>query len=281
VGAATRPRRELTRMATGGSWSDYTYDPPFETTLKNLPGIRDPRELARLEKFAVQLRLQDLYAGDGLFPGYGDVESIRNLHLYLYQDLYGHSGELRTVEVGVEHRDRVAPVAQIRPVLEAACALANDPAWHRMDPEDFAWRAAEIHALLEYAHPFVIGNGVTAREFLADVASVGPYSVDVEAMGWPSGPLAVSAVTRDPDGTYRAHPGPGVALAIHRALSVDGEALQAARDRVEASATREVLAAVGDPGSVQVFADRRAVEDQWWRDRVWAKQGRTPTGLGR
>jgi hypothetical protein len=130
----------------------------------------------------------------------------------------------------------------------------------------------------------VIGNGVTAREFLADVASVGPYSLDVEAMGWPSGPLAVSAVTRDPDGTYRAHSGPGVALAIHRALSVDGEALQVARDRAEASVSREVLAAVSDTGpavSLQAFADRRAVEDQWWRDRVWAKQGRTPTGLGR
>ena len=46
-------------MAAGGSWSDYTYDPPFETTLVNLPGIRDPQELARLEKFAVRLRLQD------------------------------------------------------------------------------------------------------------------------------------------------------------------------------------------------------------------------------
>ena len=268
-------------MAAGGSWSNYTYDPPFETTLVNLPGIRDPQELARLEKFAVRLRLQDLYAGDGLFPGYGDVESIRNLHLYLYQDLYPFAGEYRNVEVGVEHRDRVAPVAEIRPVLEAACALANDPAWHRMDPEDFAWRAAEVHALLEYAHPFVIGNGVTAREFLADVASVGPYSLDVSAWVRPSGPRALSSVTREADGTYRAHPGPAAAVAIHRALSVDGEALQVARDRAELAPSREVLAAVGDPGSVQVFADRRVVEDQWWRDRVWAKQGRSPTGLGR
>ena len=128
----------------------------------------------------------------------------------------------------------------------------------------------------------MIGNGVTAREFLADVASVGPYSLDVEAWGWPSGPLAVSSVTRDPDGTYRAHPGPGVALAIHRALSVDGDALQAARDHTELAPTREVLAAVSDTTpTTQAFADRRVVEDQWWRDRVWAKQGRTPTGLGR
>ncbi len=266
----------------GGSWSDYTYDPPFETTLVNLPGIRDPRELALVEKFTVALRVRDLRAGDIAYPAYGDVESIRNLHLALYQDLYGHSGELRTVEVGVEHRDRAAPVAEIRPVLEAACALANDPAWHRMDPEDFAWRAAEIHALVEYAHPFVIGNGVTAREFLADVASVGPYSLDVAAMGWPSGPLAVSSVTRDPDGTYRAYPGPAVALAIHRSLSVDGEALAATRDRAELSATREALSAVSETTpTTQAFADRRAVEDQWWRDRVWTKQGRTPSGLGR
>ena len=268
-------------MAAGGSWSDYTYDPPFETTLVNLQGIRDPQELASLEKFAVRLRLQDLYAGDGLFPGYGDVESLRNLHLALHQDLYPFAGELRTVEVGAEHRDRVAPVAEIRPVLEAACGLANDPAWHRMDPEDFAWRAAEIHALLEYAHPFVIGNGVTAREFLADVASVGPYSLDVAAWGRPSGPLAVSAVTREADGTYRAYPGPAAAVAIHRSLSVDVEALQAERDHAELSSTREVLAAVGDPGSMQGFADRRAVEDQWWRDRVWAKQGRTAPGISR
>jgi len=265
----------------GGTWSDYTYDTPFDTTLVNLPGIRDPRELALVEKFTVALRVRDLRAGDLTYPAYGDVESIRNLHLYLYQDLYGHAGEFRAVEVGVEHRDRVATVGEIRPVLEAACALANDPAWHRMDREDFAWRAAEIHALLEYAHPFVIGNSVTSREFLADVASVGPYTLDVAAMGWPSGSLAVSTVTRDPDGTHRAYPGPAAALAIHRSLSVDGDALQAARDRAEAAATREVLAAIGDPGSMQGFADRRAVEDQWWRDRVWTKQGRTAPGMAR
>jgi len=268
-------------VAAGGSWSDYTYDPPFDTTLVNLPGIRDAQALALVEKFTVALRVRDLHAGDLTYPAYGDVESIRNLHLYLYQDLYQFAGEYRTVEVGAEHRDRVAPVAEIRPVLEAACALADDPAWHRMDREDFAWRAAEVHALVEYAHSFVIGNGVTAREFLADVVSVGPYSVDVAAMGWPSGPLAVSAVIREADGTYQAYPGPGVAVAIHRALSVHGEALRAARDRAELAPTREVLAAVGDPGSVQVFADRRAVEDQWWRDRVWTKQGRTAPGLGR
>lgn len=265
----------------GGSWSDYTYDPPFDTTLVNLPGIRDAQALVLVEKFTVALRVRDLRAGDLTYPAYGDVESIRNLHLALYQDLYPFAGELRTVEVGVEHRDRVAPVGEIRPVLEAACALANDPAWHRMDPEDFAWRAAEIQALVEYAHPFVIGNGVTAREFLADVASVGPYSLDVEAWGWPSGPLAVSAVTRDQNGSYQAYPGPGVALAIHRSLSVDVEALRAERDHAELSQTRDVLAAVGEVPTAQVFADRRAVEDQWWRDRVWNKQGRTPTGLGR
>ncbi len=268
-------------MAAGGSWSSYTYDPPFETTLVNLPGIRDPRELVLLEKFTVALRVRDLHAGDAQFPGYGDVESIRNLHLYLYQDVYPFAGEFRTVEVGVEHRDRIAPVAEIRPVLENACVLANDPAWHRMDAADFAWRAAEIHALLEYARPFVVGNVVTSREFLADVASTGPYTLDVAAWDRPSGPLALSAVTREADGTYRAHPGPAAALVIHRALSVDGEALRAERDRAELAPSREVLAAVGDPGSVQVFADRRAVEDQWWRDRVWTKQGRTPTGLGR
>ena len=81
-------------MAAGGntSWGSYTYDPPFDTTLVNLPGIRDPRELALLEKFTVALRVRDLHAGEAQFPGYGDVESIRNLHLYLYQDLYDHGG---------------------------------------------------------------------------------------------------------------------------------------------------------------------------------------------
>lgn len=268
-------------MTAGGSWSSYTYDPPFDTTLVNLPGIRDPRELALLERFTVALRVRDLYAGDAVFPGYGDVESIRNLHLYLYQDVYPFAGEFRTVEVGVEHRDRIAPVDQIRPVLEEACGLANDPAWHRMDAEDFAWRAAEVHALLEYARPFVVGNVVTSREFLADVASIGPYTLDVTAWDRPSGPLALSAVTREADGGYRAHPGPAAALVIHRALTVDVEALQTARYRAELSSTRDMLAAVGDTTPTQAFADRRAVEDQWWRDRVWTKQGRTPTGLGR
>ena len=92
----------------GGTWSDYTYDPPFETTLVNLPGIRDAQALALVEKFTVALRVRDLRAGDLTYPAYGDVESLRNLHLALYQDLYSFAGEFRAVEVGVEHRDRVA-----------------------------------------------------------------------------------------------------------------------------------------------------------------------------
>ncbi|NMC34901.1 MAG: hypothetical protein GYA36_20975 [Veillonellaceae bacterium] len=61
----------------GGTWSDYTYDPPFDTTLVNLPGIRDPQALALVEKFTVALRVRDLRAGDRNYPAYGDVETSR------------------------------------------------------------------------------------------------------------------------------------------------------------------------------------------------------------
>lgn len=269
-------------MSGFDSWSSYFYDPPHQATLRNLPGVMDPVKLAELEKFAVRLRIRDLQAGDGGYPGYGDVESVRNLHLYLYQDIYPWAGDLRTVNM-VKGSTRFADVADIEPVLTRGCELAGDPRWHRMGRDDFAFRAAEIYTLFNHAHPFREGNGTTGREFLQDVVANGPYALELDGVDWFAWNRAsmTSRVTADP---WTAHPSSELVSLIGERLKVDVEELQDLRGQEDVLAhTRGLLTVLQGMGQVgddpMVFADKRAVEDQWFRDRVWEKHGRS-VGLG-
>lgn len=265
-------------MSGFDSWESYFYDPPHDMVLRNIPGKKNLQELALLEEFAVRLRTQDLHAGDGGYPGYGDVESIRNLHLYLYQDVYPWAGDLRTVNM-TKGSTRFADVAEIEPVLTRACELANDPRWHRMDPDDFAFRTAEVYTLFNHAHPFREGNGTTGKEYLRDVVANGPYVLDLEGVDWFAWNRAsmTSRVTADP---WTAHPSSELVALIGERLSVDVEELQELRGEDDVLAhTRGLLSVLKGMGQVGddpvVFADKRAVEDQWFRDRVWEKHGRS------
>ncbi len=172
-------------MAAGGSWSDYTYDPPFDTTLVNLPGIRDAQALALVEKFTVALRVRDLRAGDIAYPAYGDVESIRNLHLALYQDLYGHAGEYRTVnmskqwppELGRGYTDFLA-TERIGPYLDELGTRVRAADWSTMDRDEFAQAAADVFSRANFAHPFREGNGRSTKVFMEHVAEQSRFTLD-------------------------------------------------------------------------------------------------------
>jgi len=64
---------------------DYTYTDPLTGVLRNLQDILDPEVLLFVETSTVTKRLQQLYVNPIKIKG---VESLFEIHKYLFQDIY-------------------------------------------------------------------------------------------------------------------------------------------------------------------------------------------------
>ncbi len=73
----------------------YLY--PGTNCLRNRLGIRDPRELARIEAEQTSVRIAQLEL-TGL-PGTYDLAHLRAFHRRIFGDIYEWAGELRTVAI--------------------------------------------------------------------------------------------------------------------------------------------------------------------------------------
>jgi len=73
----------------------YVY--PGTTVLKNIRGIRNQEILDRFEGDRVGQRSLELLECPLLGPF--DVEHLRGIHRYLFQDVYEWAGEFRTVDI--------------------------------------------------------------------------------------------------------------------------------------------------------------------------------------
>src|SRR5271168_4158938 len=73
----------------------YLY--PGTSVLKNLRGLTDPKQLARLEARRTQQRLAELI--DNPLSGGFDVAHLKAVHRYIFQDVYAWAGQFRTVNI--------------------------------------------------------------------------------------------------------------------------------------------------------------------------------------
>jgi cell filamentation protein len=73
----------------------YTY--PDSTVLVNLSDIRDQEQVERFEAKAVYFRLVDLMLQP--ITGKFDIDHLKAIHRYLFQDVYAWAGQFRTVDI--------------------------------------------------------------------------------------------------------------------------------------------------------------------------------------
>ena len=75
----------------------YFYPPPHEMTMRNIPGILEPKELEVVEYGATSQRMTDLYLKPSIIEHTYDAAHLCSIHRYLFQDLYVWAGEYRSV----------------------------------------------------------------------------------------------------------------------------------------------------------------------------------------
>ena len=73
-----------------------SYVHPGTEVLRNKAGIREQVALDAFEADVTAVRMLELT--ENPLPGAFDLPHIRAMHRYLFQDVYGWAGELRTVD---------------------------------------------------------------------------------------------------------------------------------------------------------------------------------------
>jgi cell filamentation protein len=142
---------------------DYNYTDPKTGILRNLQDISDPDVLLFVESSAVTKRLQELYVNPIKIKG---IESLFEIHKFLFQDLYAWAGKKRIVEISKGGK-QFFPTSHFDNALKYIDQLIRE---YKKIPKGnkilLAEKLAEILDHVNYLHPFREGNGRTQREFL-------------------------------------------------------------------------------------------------------------------
>jgi cell filamentation protein len=107
-----------------------------------------------------------------------DIEHLRGIHRYLFQDVYEWAGEFRTVDIA-KGNSYFAHVPHIESTLKDLFErLSKGQHLHGLNQERFADRVAEVLGTLNAVHAFREGNGRTQREFVRELAYKNSYWID-------------------------------------------------------------------------------------------------------
>lgn len=124
--------------------------------LENKLGITDSAELAREEERISKKKAAQMFESGTLaaLPT-GTFAALKEIHRYLFEDIYGFAGEIRTVNLA-KGNFRFAPLVY----LDAALASIDKM------PQSTYDEIVEKYVEMNIAHPFREGNGRSMRIWL-------------------------------------------------------------------------------------------------------------------
>lgn len=141
-------------------------------TLKNKLGIRDFDKLYNRERDLANLRSRELF--ERPVQGRFDFEHLREVHRYLFQDVYDWAGEVRTVDIA--KGNLFCRSFAIETEAERIFGkLENEEYLRGLMIGELAKRLAYYFAEINALHPFREGNGRTQREFIRQLALLNGY----------------------------------------------------------------------------------------------------------
>lgn len=155
------------------------YLDPETGLLRNLVGARDNATLVAAEGALVFARAVQIL--DRPPKPTGDLGELRAIHRFLFQDIFGWAGQIRTVDIRkkAENSGFFLPVAIIeRAAGFAAEELRADHGLRGMSRDHFVDRLAYHYDSFNYIHPFREGNGRTQRVFWSRIARDAGWQLD-------------------------------------------------------------------------------------------------------
>jgi len=144
-------------------FEDYVY--PGTNILKNKLNIEDFNTLKTIEEKMVFEKLMALYFEP--FDDRFDVNHLKNLHKYLFGDLYEFAGKYRDVEMFKEQTSYL-DYQKIATELPKVLEYYKNMEVVTSSKFEIALFIAKFYTAIIYVHPFRDGNSRTTREFLRE-----------------------------------------------------------------------------------------------------------------
>ncbi|MCE3261827.1 MAG: cell filamentation protein [Pseudoduganella sp.] len=150
----------------GTGW-DTHYCYPGTAVLINKLGLTDKTDLEAAEVELTQARIEQFK------PDFDNISlsALRDIHHFLFQDIYEWAGELRTVDIS-KGSTRFANVSRVEPEASKLFRqLTQEKYLVCLSREHFVARLAHYYSELNIVHPFRDGNG-RAQRLLFEVISI-------------------------------------------------------------------------------------------------------------
>ncbi|MFT3741800.1 MAG: Fic family protein [Gammaproteobacteria bacterium] len=148
--------------------------------LKNKFGIKNQKELNAIESNYTSIRALELR--EKPIKGFYDLHHLREIHQYLFQDVYFFAGEIRAVDVS-KASTKFAAVQDIRRLSNWLFnQLQNEKCLKKLDADKFSERAALYLNAINAIHPFREGNGRTQRLFIEDLSKKAGHPLNLRGI---------------------------------------------------------------------------------------------------
>jgi cell filamentation protein len=154
---------------------DRVYCYPGTDILMNKLNIHDADILHYAERDASAIRILQLYKHP--IQGNFDYEHLKNIHKYIFQDIYEWAGMERTVDIAKSNT--FCNVRFLSEQAESIFGKIRDENFLReLSKKDFIDRTAFFFGEINALHPFREGNGRTQREYFRELALSAGYRID-------------------------------------------------------------------------------------------------------
>lgn len=144
--------------------------------LRNKLQCQTQSELDELEKMLTFTRIVELQ--EDPVKGNYDLDHLKKIHQYIFQDIYEWAGKLRTVDIS-KGQTMFCPTENIESYGQTIFEqLKKDKYLKEMDMYDFCKKGAYYLGEINMIHPFREGNGRTQREFMKSLAQNAGYELN-------------------------------------------------------------------------------------------------------
>lgn len=143
----------------------------------NKERIKDAQALSEYEADITLIRQLELEKYQ-LIKGRFGISHLKNIHKYVFQDVYPFAGKFRTEDISKDSTD-FCKSEFIKDNLERILhELKDEGCLKELKADRFADRAAYFMAEINMIHPFREGNGRAIREFIRQLALQSGHLID-------------------------------------------------------------------------------------------------------
>lgn len=156
-------------------WDEY-YCYPHSQVLRNKLNITDVKELYEAEREITSLKIAKVL--NQKIKGNFDFAHLREIHYFLFCDIYEWAGEIRTVNIS--KGNQFCRCDYIEPQMNKLLAKLKEENYLKgYSKEQIAQRLAYYLGEINVIHPFREGNGRAQRLFIEHLAYSLGYDLDL------------------------------------------------------------------------------------------------------